>query len=206
MGIRESLDLSANPIDILNKLHTRQNHSRIHIKHALYVACDQPLAQVGHYEISGVAPKLQQRSLCRLRSASFGPGGPLGDFRRWISHALYVACDQPLAQVGHYEISGVGYHTLSMSPAISLWPRWAIMRFQALYTTFTLCHQISLGPVCALITYEYSFSILSKHQQHGGDSILNWHHCTNSSLFIYMFLIFDQARELLLEQTSCCGL
>ena len=114
--IRESLDLSANPIDILNKLHTRQNHSRIHIKHALYVACDQPLAQVGHYEISGVAPKLQQRSLCRLRSASFGPGGPLRDFRRWISHALYVACDQPLAQVGHYEISGVVYHIYSMPP------------------------------------------------------------------------------------------
>merc|ERR1712176_1000085 len=86
---------------------------------------------------------------------------------------------------GHYEISGVGYHTLSTSPAISpQGPRWAIMRFQALNITFTLCHQISLGPVCALITYEYSFSILSKNQQSGGDSVQTRHHGTKSSLII----------------------
>ena len=67
----------------------------------------------------------------------------------------------------------IEYHTHSTPPAIRPW----------------FAHNGPGGPWWdhyAVITYKHLISILSKNQQYGGDSVLIWHHGTNSSLLIHI--------------------
>ena len=90
--IPESPDLSASPNDILNKLHTCQTHPRIQLMDIMWPS------------LGNVLPR------------EFRRGPTQSQQQQCSNNALYVACDQPLAQVGHYEISGVVYHIYSMPP------------------------------------------------------------------------------------------